>query len=89
MRRLRPASVPLQFEQGQQQVAQSGHHLSADTLADSGPVFPEADIPAGMGAVFTGSPVIPDSLERLPGSVLLGGGTGAVAAVFLAIARPL
>ena len=35
-----------------------------------------------MGAVLTGSPVIANGLEQLPGAVLLGGRARAVKSVF-------
>jgi hypothetical protein len=79
------APVLLQFEESQQQVSQSGHDISARALADSAGIFAQADIPTVVRAVFTGSPVIPDALQQLPGTVLLGGGAGAVEAVLLGL----
>jgi len=49
--------------------------------ADSGSVFPQADVATVVGTVFTGCPVVPDALQQLLGAVLLGGGTSAVKAV--------
>ena len=80
--RLGFASMLLQFEESQQRVSQRGHDKSARALADSGGVFAQADIPAVMGAIFTGTPVVADGLEQLAGAVLLGGGAGAVEGVF-------
>ncbi len=79
------AAVLLQFEESQEQVSQRGHDKSARAPADSGSVFPQADVPTVMGAVFTGCPVAPDALEQLQGAVLLGGGTGAVETVFFGL----
>jgi hypothetical protein len=76
------AAVPLEFHQTQEQIAQSGHYVSAAPAADAGVVFAQAHIAPVMRAVFNGPPVIADRLEQLLSVVLLGGRTGAVKSVF-------
>jgi hypothetical protein len=83
--RLGFAAVLLQFEESQQQVAQSGHDVSARALADAASIFAQADIPTVMSTVFNGSPVVANALQQLPSTVLLGGGAGAVEAVFFGL----
>jgi len=83
--RLGLVPVLLQFEESQKQVSQRGHDKSNPCAADSGSVFPQADVATVVGTVFTGCPVVPDALQQLLGAVLLGGGTSAVKAVFLGL----
>ena len=78
-------SVLMQLEETQKEISQSAHDKSACALADSASIFSQADIPAIVSAIFTGSPVVPDGLEQLLGAVLLGSGAGAVEGVFFGL----
>ncbi len=67
------APMALQFKESQQQVPQGGQDISPGAVADPASVLPQADIPAVMGAVFTGPPVVPDGLEQLRGHCIAWG----------------
>jgi hypothetical protein len=74
--------MSVEFHQPQEQIAQSCHNESTTPAADTRGVLTQAHIAAVMGAVLTGSPVVTNNLEQLPGAVLLGGCAGAVKSVF-------
>lgn len=80
--RLRLATMLLDFEESQNQIAQGGHHIRTGASADLGGVLPQTDVAAVMRSVLTGRPMAANEFEQPGSAVLLRRSAGAVKTVF-------